>query len=338
MLKETYNNTIKLLGTEIPRGKSVRLELEVAKLHTRNKIQIPINIERAEKDGPVLLLLAGIHGDETNGVAILRELISKGYNKPNAGTVITIPVFNVFGFLNQTRELPDGKDLNRMFPGSEDGSLASQFAFHFRTKIAPVAEYVIDFHTGSADRNNVTQIRSVLESREMMELAKAFGAPFVIRSKTIPKSVREMLMKMGKKVLLFEGGKTKSIDKDVIDYGIKGVVNVMRYLGMIEGEPAIPSTPPILINKTKWLRAPSSGLFYPEENNGSRVNKRRLLGKIKDPYGEYEKSVYAPHPCHIICTNTASIVNRGDALFNISTEEVDGWPEYSDETVPGSEN
>lgn len=320
MLNETYKDSITILGTEIARGKNALLELEVAKLHTRNKIQIPINIERAKKDGPVLLLIAGIHGDETNGVAIVREIISRKYNKPSAGTIITIPVYNVFGFLNQTRELPDGKDLNRMFPGSAEGSLASQFAYHFRTKIAPIVDYVIDFHTGSADRDNVTQIRSALETKEEIELAKSFGAPFIIKSKLIPKSARETLMKMGKKVLLFEGGKTKSLDMNVIEVGVQGALNVMRHLGMQDGLPEIP-TPSILIKQTKWMRAPSSGLFFPETNIGSWVEKKTLLGKIKDPYGTYEKPIYSPYPCHIICTNTASIVNRGDAIFHTSTEE-----------------
>ncbi len=311
---------LNILGRDILPGQSVRLELEVARLHTRNKIQIPINIERAKDEGPVLLLLAGIHGDETNGVAIVRELIKSGMNRPKRGTIISIPVFNVFGFLNQTRELPDGKDLNRVFPGTADGSLASQFAYHFRTEIAPIVDYVIDFHTGSAERNNITQIRCNLEIEGNTDLALAFGAPFVIHSKTIPRTIRETLTKMGKKVLLFEGGKTKSLDLEVIDYGVKGAINIMRFLGLHDGEPKI-LHPSIVIHKTTWLRAPSSGLFYPQDINGKWVNKKTLLGMIKDPYGDYEKAVRAPYPCHIICANTAPIVNRGDALFHLSREE-----------------
>jgi len=314
------DRNITILGQEILPGKSARLELEVARLHTRNKIQIPINIERAREDGPVLLLIAGIHGDETNGVAIVREIIKSGHHKPLRGTIISIPVFNVFGFLNQSRELPDGKDLNRVFPGSAEGSLASQFAFHFRTKIAPIVDYVLDFHTGSAERNNITQVRCNLELEGLKELALAFGAPYVIHSKGIPKSVRDTLTKMGKKVLLFEGGKTKSLDMDVIDFGVKGAVNIMRYLGMQEGDPEFAEKSTI-IHKTKWLRAPRSGLFYPEDVNGKWVAKKKLLGMIKDPYGDYEKAVLAPHAGHIVCANTAPIVNRGDALFHISTEE-----------------
>ena len=198
------------------------------------------------------------------------------------GTTISIPVFNVFGFLNQTRELPDGKDLNRVFPGSADGSLASQFAYHFRTEIAPIIDYAIDFHTGSSDRHNITQIRCNLERPGMHDLAMAFGAPFVIHSPGIPKSIREMLTKMGKKALLFEGGKTKSLDPDVIGYGTAGAVNVMRYLNMLDGDPAI-STPPTVIRKTKWLRAPSSGLFFPEDVNGMYVEKEDPAGHDQGP-------------------------------------------------------
>ncbi|MEX2370130.1 MAG: succinylglutamate desuccinylase/aspartoacylase family protein [Bacteroidales bacterium] len=309
-----------ILGKDIPRGESTRLELEVARLHTRNRIQIPINIERAIEDGPVLLLIAGIHGDETNGVAIVREIISSGFHRPARGTIISIPVFNVFGFLNQARELPDGKDLNRVFPGRADGSLASQFAYHFRTKIAPIVDYAIDFHTGSSDRQNYTQIRCDFNIQGMEELAMAFGAPFVIHSRGIPKSIRETLMKMGKKVLLFEGGKTKSLDPEVIEYGFHGAINIMRHLDMQYGKPEITKRSTV-IRKTQWLRAPSSGLFFPEPVNGTFVTRKALLGTIKDPYGDYEKPVVAPHSGHIVCTNTASIVNRGDAIFHISKEE-----------------
>lgn len=313
------DRTIHILGKEIHPGQSERLELEVARLHTRNRIQVPINIERAEEEGPVLLLIAGIHGDETNGVAIVREIINSGFHKPTRGTIITIPVFNVFGFLNQSRELPDGKDLNRVFPGSENGSLASQFAFHFRTRIAPLVDVGIDFHTGSADRDNITQVRCDFRIEGMNELAMAFGAPFAIHSKGIPKSIRETMTKLGKKMLLFEGGKTKSLDHEVINHGVRGAINVMRYLGMQNGEPEI-IKPSVVIRKTKWMRSPSSGLFFPENVNGTLVNRKALLGTIKDPYGDYEKKVLAPASGHIICSNTAAIVNRGDALFHLSAD------------------
>ena len=137
-----------LLGKEIPEGQRTVLDLEVAKLHTRTTVKVPVIIERSSNPGPVVLLLAGIHGDETNGVGIIREVINLEINKPKKGTIICIPVFNIFGYLIQTREFPDGRDLNRMFPGTLNGSLASQFAYQFTKEIAPFVDYVIDFHTG----------------------------------------------------------------------------------------------------------------------------------------------------------------------------------------------
>ena len=155
-----------ILGREIGKGEGEILEMEVAKLPTRNNLRIPVIVERARHDGPVLLLMAGVHGDEMNGIAILRDIIRKKLNVPKRGTIICIPVFNVFGYLNQSREFPDGRDLNRMFPGSATGSLASQFAYKFTKEIAPLVDYVMDFHTGGAGRDNYPNVRCVLEEDE----------------------------------------------------------------------------------------------------------------------------------------------------------------------------
>ena len=152
-----------ILGKEIKRGESALIEVEVAKLHTRNTLKMPVIIERGKEDGPVLLLTGGVHGDEINGVAIVREVISRGYNKPKAGTIICIPVFNVFGYLKLSREFPDGRDLNRMFPGAAKGSLASQFAYKFTKEIATKVDYVLDFHTGGARRSNYPNVRCVFK-------------------------------------------------------------------------------------------------------------------------------------------------------------------------------
>jgi hypothetical protein len=157
-----------LLGKVIPEGKQTVLDLDVAKLHTRTTVKVPVIIERSKNPGPVVLLLAGIHGDEINGVGIVREIIEQKINKPTCGTIICIPVFNVFGYLIQTREFPDGRDLNRMFPGSSNGSLASQFAYQFTKEIAPFVDYVIDFHTGGGERDNIAQIRCNIDDEKAL--------------------------------------------------------------------------------------------------------------------------------------------------------------------------
>ena len=182
-----------LLGKVIPEGKRTVLDLDVAKLHTRTTVKVPVIIERSKNPGPVVLLLAGIHGDEINGVGIVREIIEQKINKPTCGTIICIPVFNVFGYLIQTREFPDGRDLNRMFPGSSNGSLASQFAYQFTKEIAPFVDYVIDFHTGGGERDNIAQIRCNIDDEKALELAKVFNPPMIVFSNNITKSLRDTL-------------------------------------------------------------------------------------------------------------------------------------------------
>ena len=313
------NSSFFILGKEIKKGESAILEMDVAKLHTRNSLTIPIIVEHGIHDGPVLLLIGGVHGDETNGVAIIREIIRKKYNKPKRGTIICIPVFNVFGYLNQSREFPDGRDLNRMFPGSAKGSLASQFAYKFKKEIAPLADYILDFHTGGADRENFSNIRCVLKEEKTFELAKLFGAPFIVNSKYIPKSIRETFRKMGKTMLLFEGGKSLNLDQSVIECGVEGALNIMKHLDMQDGEISIKKDP-VIIQKSKWLRAPYSGIFQSLVKNGSTVKHKAILGRISDPFGEFEKNIIAPFDCCIFGLNTAPIVYKGDAIFHVSIE------------------
>ncbi|GAB7257238.1 succinylglutamate desuccinylase/aspartoacylase family protein [Polaribacter sp. OB-PA-B3] len=314
------NKPFVLLGKEIPKGKRTVLDLEVAKLHTRTTVKVPVIIERSQNPGPVVLLLAGIHGDETNGVGIIREIISLGINKPKAGTIICIPVFNIFGYLIQTREFPDGRDLNRMFPGTLNGSLASQFAYQFTKEIAPYVDYVIDFHTGGGERDNIAQIRCNKDDEKGLELAKVFNPPIIVYSNNIIKSLRETLHKMGKTVLLFEGGKSKELNPTIINEGVNGTKNVLIHLGLIEGEITVRETP-IYVKKAKWLRASHSGMFKVRVANGSYVQKKDVLGVIQDPFGDFKKKVYAPFNGHVFCTNKTPIVNKGEALFHISIEE-----------------
>lgn len=319
MSNETYRDKISFLGVDIERGESKCLEFDVAKLHTRNSIKVPIFIERAKVDGPVLLLLGGVHGDEINGVEIVRRLIRGKVNKPSRGTIISIPVFNIFGFLNLSRKFPDGRDLNRVFPGSEKGSLASQFAYQFKKEIAPFVDYVLDFHSGGGHRVNVAQTRCVLEDEKTLELAKVFGAPFIVQSKMIAKSLRETFHQLGKTALLFEGGKSMLYDEEAIQYGVQGAKNVIGFLKMKRYKPVV-EQPSIIVKKSKWLRASHSGMFHVHIENGAWVTKKTVMGIITDPFGAFERKVFAPFDCYVFCINISPIVNRGDALFHVSLE------------------
>ena len=319
------NSKFELLGRSVLPGKGMLLNLDIAKLHTGTKIEVPIIVQRGKKPGPVLLITGGIHGNEINGVEIIRNLISKKYNRPDCGTVICIPVVNIFGFLNQTRQFPDGRDLNRVFPGSPRGSLASRFAYHIMKEIAPNVDYCIDYHTGAESRFNAPQTRINKDDKQCMELAKVFGAPFVILANTREKSFREALAKMGKKVLLFEGGKSLDINNEVTEIGIAGALRVMDHLGMRDFSEELASIPkavtnPIIIDGSQWVRAKYSGMLHPFAALGAKVTKGEVLGSISDPFGHFERNLKSPINGHIICTNQSPIVNQGDAIFHVAQD------------------
>lgn len=309
---------IVILGKEILPGKGAQLNLDVARLHTRTPILVPVIVERAKEDGPTVLLMAGLHGDEINGIEIVRRFLRKKLHKPTKGTIICLPVFNIFGFLNVKRELPDGRDLNRSFPGSAKGSLASQFAYHFMKEIAPHCDYIIDFHTGASQRNNFPQIRCVMSDPESMELARVFNPPFIINSSLIGKTIRESMIKMKKKILLFEGGMANSIEEMVVEEGLNGTKRLIAHLGMRNYKiDTSKEREPVVLKDSRWLRAPNSGMFQALVKNGAQVDRGTILAVVTDPYGNFEKKIKSPISGFVICANESPVVFKGDAIIHI---------------------
>ncbi len=313
---------LKILGTQIGLGESATVTFEVAKLHTRNTLDVPIIIERSKKPGPTVLITSGIHGDEINGVEIVRQIIAKGINKPKCGTIICVPIINVFGFLNMNRFFPDGRDLNRVFPGSANGSLASRVANFVMKKIVPHADFVMDFHTGSADRFNAAQIRIIKKDSRLSELAHVFGAPFIFYSENISKSFRNSCHKAGVPMLLFEGGKSFNIDTTITNNGVNGTKRVLNHLGMLNTKFKVskPKKETIVINQSKWVRAKFSGMFKATVAINSYVEKDAVLGNITDPYGSFNHFVKAPNSGYIFNVNESPIIYQGDAIFHITTK------------------
>jgi len=319
MFKKKYT----VLGETIQKGKGAQLNLDIAKLHTRTKIEVPVIVQRGKKDGPTLLITGGIHGNEINGVEIVRQLVSKKFNKPDCGMVICIPVVNIFGFLNQARQFPDGRDLNRVFPGSLRGSLASRFAHHLVKDITPLIDYCIDYHTGGDSRFNAPQIRIDKDDQDGLALAKVFGAEFIVKSAGREKSFRETLHQLNKKVLLYEGGKSLHINKEITDTGIVGALKMMQHLGMRNFEKELaaynmPEITPKLVHDSKWVRAKHSGMFHPMVKVGQKVEKNEEIGSISGPFGYFEKKIESKENGYIICINESPIVNQGDAIFHIA--------------------
>lgn len=321
-MSEFDKNIITILGEEVPLGASKEINFNIAKLHTGTKIEIPIIIERAKIPGPTILFTAGIHGDEINGVDIVRQLIARNINRPKRGTIICMPILNIFGFLNSNRVFPDGRDLNRMFPGSANGSLASRVAHRLMHEIVPDVDLIIDFHTGGASRFNAAQIRIIKDHPELDELARIFGPPFVLYSNHIAKSFRNACFQLGKPILLYEGGKSFYVDNTISKVGVEGVKRILAHYGMLHHR--IKASPPklatVFIEDSRWIRARQSGMFKSIVTVNTKVNIDDVLGQITDPYGKIYHEVKSTIEGYIINVNEASLVYQGDALFHITKQ------------------
>jgi len=314
-----------ILDKTVKPGESKTINFSFAKLYTATSIEIPIIVERSKDAGPTVLITGGIHGDEINGVEIVRQVIAKKINKPKIGTIICIPILNIFGFLNADRAFPDGRDLNRSFPGSKTGSLASRVAYRFTKEILPHADYCLDFHTGGSQRFNAPQIRIHPEENKLLELASVFNAPFTVYSSNISKTYRSTCSAMNIPALLFEGGKSLESNKHVVREGVEGIMRVLHHLKMLNDNHALPEVKhkPVTIKKSRWIRAQKSGLLHVKIECNKHVEKDEFLATITDPYGTMRYKVKAPNAGYIINVNHAPIVNQGDAIFHISTEKTD---------------
>lgn len=302
-------------------GERVVLNIDIAKLHTRTPLDVPIIIERAKRKGPTVLITGGIHGDEVNGVEIVRQILADKYNKPQCGMVICIPVINIFGFINHERYFPDGRDLNRSFPGSAKGSLAARYANFLIKEICPHVDYIIDLHTGGAQRFNYSQIRYNPEDKKAKELAEVFGAKFLVSSVVRDKSFRQVATDLGKTVIMFEGGQSMFLDKAVTRVAKAGILRVLNHLGIRDFSKELAKSTiesPIVITDSTWVRARYSGLYRSYARIGSYVHKGDKIGTITDPFGDFEFVIKAKWDGYIICGNHYPIVNQGDALMHIS--------------------
>lgn len=320
-----YKNVITILGHEIPLGTSKEINFNIAKLHTATKIEVPVIVERSKVPGPTILFTAGLHGDEINGVDIVRQLIAKKINKPKRGTIICMPILNVFGFLNGSRDFPDGRDLNRVFPGLSNGSLASRVAHRLMNEIIPDVDLIVDFHTGGASRFNAPQVRIVKDQPDLDALAQVFAAPFVLYSNHIAKSFRNACFHLGKPVILFEGGKSHFVNDTISKTGIEGVKRILKHHDMLRSKISLsaPKHTTIFVEESKWIRAKKSGMFKARVDVNSKVTIDDVIGQITDPYGKMYHEVKSPIEGYILNVNEASLVYQGDALFHISTKVKD---------------
>jgi predicted deacylase len=315
-------NDFIIQNTKIEPGQNEVIRLNVGRLPSDTRIHLNINVYRSKKEGPTMLVLAGIHGDEINGVEVVRRAIADGiFENLKKGNVIAIPVLNIYGFNNFSREIPDGKDVNRSFPGSLNGSLASRVAAILTKKVLPLVDFGVDFHTGGNSNFNHPKIRYAKDHLVSKELALAFNAPYTIARRPIAKSLRKTALDINKPILVYEGGENLRFDGFSIEKGISGLKKLMKMKGMIDNAPMPEKT--IHITKSRWLRARRAGLFRWSKCSGHAVIKGESLGLINDPYGQDEIPVVSKVDGHIFGHNNTPVVKLGDALFHIGLVDQD---------------
>jgi predicted deacylase len=313
-------SSIKIHQDTIALGQNKIVSLNTYELPTKTKIEIPIHVFRSKHAGPTILLSAGMHGDEINGIEVLRKIITrKEIQNLQCGTLIAIPVMNTVSFLYQRRDLPDGRDLNRCFPGTKNGSLGGRIAYDLMKEIIPLIDVGIDFHTGGAKINNYPQLRCNFDDAASLKIAKVFSAPLIINSVYREGTLRKEAAKKDRSILVFEGGESLRFDYQSINEGINGCLRLLHHYKMIND--GIPPNPFVKLEKSAWVRAKLSGLFHISKPNGAYVNKDDVLGAICNPFGQVEARITSPFDGYIVGVNNQPVVNQGDALIHIGTED-----------------
>ncbi|MBX2814374.1 MAG: succinylglutamate desuccinylase/aspartoacylase family protein [Saprospiraceae bacterium] len=306
-----------MLGKHIAQGSYEVMNLHVGQLPSATKLYLKTHIFCGTKPGPTMLLLAGMHGDEINGIEIVRRALDqKIFDHVVAGNVIVIPILNIYGFINFSRHVPDGKDVNRSFPGTSRGSLASRVAHLLTKNVLPIIDFGIDLHTGGDNRFNFPQVRFNRRDDQARQLAEQFNAPIMIEKGLIPKSLRKVARDMKVPIIVYEGGESLRLDGYVIDEALRGIKRVMLMNGMTTEE--VHEKKSSLYAKTSWIRASTSGLFIWSQKSGTQVRKGEPLGSIFDPQGRSRSAVLATRDSFIIGHNNTPVVHKGDALFHLA--------------------
>ncbi len=318
--KNFRNEPLEIRGEIVNLGESKLIKFAIDRLPTGTLIEIPVYVFNGLEKGPTVLLQGGLHGDETNSIEIIRRMLENKYFNISRGCVIVVPVLSVFGFLHFSRGV-HGKDVNRSFPGTRTGSLASRIAYFHMREIVQNIDFGIDFHTGGAQRSNFPQIRYTEESVKSKQLAEIFNAPFYFPSKLIQKSFRKEAHKNNIPIIVYEGGETLRFDEFAIEEGIKGTLRLLKHFKMISENPLrdIKKKESIYLTKRRWIRAKIAGLFNSFVHNGDKVTKGQVLGDITDTYGETSIKIKAPINGYIIAINYFPIINRGEAVFHMAS-------------------
>ncbi len=312
-------SNLEIGGVLIKKGERKKIQIAVSHLYDGTDLSFPVEVIRGKEDGPTLFISAAIHGDEVNGTEIISRILKNRTLKKIKGTLIAVPIVNVFGFNMLSRYLPDRRDLNRSFPGSKNGSLASRLANIFMKEIVKKCTHGIDLHTGAIHRTNLPQIRACIEDTETKQLAFEFGVPVVLNSNIRDGSLREAARRRNIPMLLFEGGEALRFDEKIIQIGVQGCLSVMQSIGMLAKKKHVKRREVFVSWESQWLRSPVSGLVQTLKNVGAHVKEGELLGVVTNQFGKAGGKIVAPLEGIIIGQLQLPLVNGGDALYHIAS-------------------
>lgn len=314
------NKPFEIAGQVFQPGTRTMIRVPVAQRLTAGHVEIPCAVVHGRREGPSLLVSAALHGDEINGTEIVRRILMLPMLKKLKGTLIAVPVVNVYGFVTQQRYLPDRRDLNRSFPGSPRGSLAARVANTFVETFLSKATHAIDLHTGAIHRTNLPQIRARLAAPGVEAMARSFGAPVILNSPLRPGSLRKEAEERGVPIVVYEAGEALRFDENSIRAGVKGVISVMRLLDMLPaGRTTRLASEAVISRQSVWVRAPETGILGTRHRLGARIRKGGILGTISDSLGEVTRDVLSPVSGILVGRNLLPLANEGDALFHIAT-------------------
>lgn len=316
-------------GNSVAPGDSADIRLQVSESYTAEAVAIPVTVVRGARPGPTLYLTASIHGDELNGVGIVRDLLNDAPFAELAGTLVAVPVANVPAFLNQDRRLPDRRDLNRSFPGSPRGSLTSRLAHALFTEVVTKSDFGIDLHTAGGDRSNYPHVRVDANDPASIELARAFGCPLLVHGVGPDRSLRRAARAAGVPTIVYEAGSPRRLERPFIEVGKRGVLNVMRHLGMLPGEPL---PPPVLVEvrEAQWLRARAGGILDLRAELGQPLRRGADVSVNSSPFGRERSVLRAPHGGVVLGLTRLPLVHPGDAICHLarfSTADLAAWRE-----------
>ena len=319
---EAMRPPFEINGQRVGAGGRALIDLPLPKLNSHTRLAMPVHVVHGRKEGPCLFVSAVVHGDELNGAEIVRRLLNHKALGRLHGTLLAVPVVNVYGLIHHSRYLPDRRDLNRSFPGSDSGSLAARIAHLFMVEIVNRCTHGIDLHTGANHRTNLPQIRANLDDPETERLARAFGVPVLLNSSLRDGSLREAAAEQAIPMLLYEAGEALRFNELAIRAGLNGVLNIMRELRMFRSTTHArkdrPSVEPFVARTTSWARAPESGLLRTTTALGTRVEKGETLGYVDDPYSGTPHPIRAQVRGVVIGRTEIPLVHEGEAVFNIA--------------------